>query len=194
MNCHRARLTMIERDSGDVSLGFERSLEAHLEGCAACRAYQQAGVQLLDDLRAWGADDSTPAVDVKQQLLERIALERPRQEGWVSTREHRWAFAATLLAAAMLSIGIIGDGVWLNWLLGATLSVGKLVFSLLGSLWSILAQLLVLPWKLIFGFAETIGTVAAAVGMASVALMTISIVWIVGNDLRKPVASDRRGS
>lgn len=96
----------------DGALPEERraEVEAHLAGCAACRALRSDLARTLSVLQALPAPPP-PAAGFEQRFYARLARERPRRASFLDRfLDHplRWLVPATGLAAALLV------GAWVN--------------------------------------------------------------------------------
>lgn len=101
MNCHRARMAIVERELGLLTLGFERGLERHLESCDACRAVAVRESALVGDLMELRELDNPP-VEVRHQVMQRVGALPPIERGWVGQGQLTWAAAAAVAAAVGL--------------------------------------------------------------------------------------------
>lgn len=102
MNCAKRKIDIALYAGGDLPANRLARTIGHLEACAECRA-------LADDLRAGhtllGALQDEPledmmAANVRRRVLARLSLE----EAGVARRYWRWALAAALVLAAILTI------------------------------------------------------------------------------------------
>lgn len=201
MNCHRARMAIVERELGLLTLGFERGLDGHLAGCADCRAHAAGERMLAGELSALREIDH-PTVEVRLRVMEQVR-EMPRVEpAWVPQGQLAWATAAAVAAAVGLTAWM---GVRAAWLRDAAVDAAdgtRAVLSAAHSTLGALKSLLVLPWRvaaaLVEALAPTIDTIARLEPVAAVTItlglvsMAVTIAWVVGNDLRRPVRASWR--
>jgi len=200
MNCHRARMALVERDLGTLTLGFERALESHLEGCSECNLQSQQERLLLDDLASLRGVE-LPQLDLRASMLARIENERPPRQDWVSQRQLGWAAFATCCIASFIGIGLWQQSGWLGGAAVTATRIGAVLLSIGVSLLSIAKQILVLPWRLFFGLVGESGVRAQDVAVyepfaafavvGALVLMTAVIGWIVGQDLTRPGSAPR---
>lgn len=198
MNCHRARMAMVERDLGVLPLGHERALDEHLAGCTECRASFEKERELvlgLESLR----HAAPPEVDVRWQVLQAVRTEPRIETGWVSQKQLAWASAAAVAAATVLVAWIVPRADLLREA-GTDAAAGtRALLSAAYSTISALKSLLVLPWRIGSALLETLSpmleslgrfepVVVTTIGIGVVSMM-LTIVWIVGNDLRRPATA-----
>lgn len=195
MNCHRARMAIVERELGLLTLGFERGLERHLESCAACRARAVREAALVGGLNELRELDG-PVVEVRQRVLRQLAELPAIERGWVGRGQLTWAAAG----AAAAALGLIA-WIWprAGSLREAAEGAADGTRALLSAAYSTLAaikSLLVLPWRLLATLAETtaplwdsrlepVAIAAISLGLVS---MAVTIAWVVGHDLRRPLS------
>ncbi len=95
---------------GDLSAGAAEAVRAHLEGCAACRAYAEA--LRTDDriLEAWAASLGDRLESLQRAALDEVARSQP---GPMRSRPdaEQWVLRG-IAAAAVLVIGILVAQVW----------------------------------------------------------------------------------
>ena len=95
MNCHRARMALIERDLELLTLGHERALDEHLAACPACSEIAAREQRLVRDLAALPSR-SLVDVDVKLRVMGAISVAAPVDRRWVPARQLGWAAAAAV--------------------------------------------------------------------------------------------------
>jgi len=195
MNCHRARMAIVEQELGELTLGFERALADHLDSCAGCREHAAMERLLALDLVALRVAEP-PHVDVRVDVMERIG-ELPRVETQVvPARQLAWAAAAAVTAAVVLLAGFRSQANELAVAGGTAVDGTRAMLSAVGSVFAAVRGLLVLPWKLLASLSQAAAPALdmagryEALALATVTLgllsMMLTIVWIVGNDLRRP--------
>jgi anti-sigma factor RsiW len=92
MRCRPVRERMSEYLDGELPPRERVAIEAHLEGCAECRAEAEALRQAEDGLKTLAAVE--PAPDLSEDLRRRIAIPLP----W----RPRWGVAAAVVGAAVV--------------------------------------------------------------------------------------------
>ena len=194
MNCHRARMAIVEQEFGELTLGFERGLDEHLASCSACREHAALERALVADLGALRRTEP-PHVDVRNRVTERVAGLPPVETLAVPQRQLAWASMAALVAAAVLVAGFRSEAARLAATGGTAVDGARALWSAAGSTLAALKGLLVLPWRLLGALEEILAPAFAIAGrleplaVAAVSLcllsMMLTIVWVVGNDLRR---------
>jgi len=196
MNCHRARMALVERELGLLTLGFERGLDEHLVSCAECReraARESALVGELSVLR----ELETPAVEVRQNVMRRISTLPRVQPGWVAPGQLAWASAAAVAAAIGLVAWIWPRAALLGEAAEGAADGTRALFSAAYSTLGAIKSLLVLPWRVLTALLETMAPLLETVsGLGPLAVtaislglvsMAVTITWVVWNDLRRPL-------
>ncbi len=196
MNCHRARMAIVERELGLLTLGFERGLDDHLTSCADCRGRAEKERALVNELSALRGLE-TPAVEVRMRVMQQVRTLPGVERAWVPQGQLAWASAAAVAAAIGLVAWIWPRAAWLQ---EATAGVADGTRALLSAAYSTvgaLKSLLVFPWRVLSALLETMAPLLDVVGqLEPVAVATISlglvsmmltIAWVVGNDLRRPL-------
>jgi len=195
MNCPRARMALVERELGELTLGFERGLADHLEACAACREHAARERLLVTELGRLSLAE-LPQIDVRVRVMQRVR-ELPRAETQVvPQRQLAWAALAAVVAAAVVVAGIRSETGWLADASTTVFDGSRALLSAAGSMLTVLKGLLVLPWRILaalgealapmfdlLGRLEPLAVAAISVGLLS---MMLTIAWVVGNDLRRP--------
>jgi len=196
MNCHRARMAIVELELGLLALGFERALDDHLSSCPDCRLRAGKERTLVEGLSAL-RETAAPTVHLRAQILERVEA-LPRVElGWVAQGQLAWASAAAVAAAVGLvawiwpSAGSLRDAA--GSAAGGTRAILSAAYSTVGALKS----LLVLPWRVLSTLLESAAPLLEPVSrlepiaVATISLglvsMMLTIAWVVGNDLKRPL-------
>jgi hypothetical protein len=196
MNCHRVRTAIVERELSLLSLGFERALDDHLASCSECRVRAEKELMLVEELGALKGV-AAPRVHVRAQVLERLAALPRIERAWVSQGELAWASAAAVGAAAGLVAWIWPQAGWLRDAAGTAANGTRAVLSAAYSTVAVLKDLLVLSWRVLGSIWDTLAPLfdmlsrleplaVAAISMGLVTMM-LTIGWVVGNDLRRPL-------
>ena len=201
MNCHRARMAIVERDSSLLTLGFERALDDHLAGCAGCRVRAEKELMLVGELGAL-REAAWPAVHVHAKVLERLGALPRVERTWVASGQLAWASVAAVTAAVGLVAWIWPRAGWLRDAAASAADGTRAVLSAAYSTVGALKSLLVLPWRVLSALLETAAPLLdtlsrlepLAVATISLGLvsMLLTITWVVGNDLRRPLPGSWR--
>lgn len=196
MNCHRARMALVERELGLLTLGFERGLDAHLASCTECRTRAARESLLVGELTTL-RELEAPAVEVRQNVMLQVRTLGGIERAWVSHGQLAWASAAAVAAAIGLAAWIWARAAWVQGAAADAADGTRAVLSAAYSTVDALKSLLVLPWRVAGALAESLAPLAAevsrlepiALGAISLGLvsMAVTIVWVVGNDLRRPL-------
>ena len=163
MNCHRARMAIVERELGLLTLGFERGLNDHLASCTDCRgraAKEQALVGRLSALR----ELETPAVEVRMRVMQQVRTLPGVERAWVPQGQLAWASAAAVAAAIGLVAWIWPRAAWLQ---EATAGVTDGTRALLSAAYSTVGaikSLLVFPWRVFSALLETMAPLFDTIG------------------------------
>jgi Putative zinc-finger len=113
MNCDRAQLALSARMDGEHLGGRrEADLDAHIEGCSACRAFARGSLRLRTTVRIRPADPVPDLVDrivgsLEQAPARRRSAPRPRGDHHPRWRRAMPA-AAALVAGAVIGSVIVG--------------------------------------------------------------------------------------
>ncbi len=196
MNCHRARMAIVERELGLLTLGFERGLDEHLTSCGDCRARAEKESALVGDLMAL-RELQTPAVEVRENVMRQVRSLPAIEPGWVPQGQLAWASAAAVATAIGLVAWIWPRAEWLREAAGGAADGTRALLSAAYSMLVALKTLLVLPWRVFSAVLETMSPLfdgisrlepyavtAISIGLVS---MAVAIAWVVGNDLRRPL-------
>ena len=196
MNCHRARMAIVERELGLLTLGFERGLDDHLASCADCHGRAEKERVLVSELGAL-RELETPAVEVRMHVMRQVRALPGVERAWVTQGQLAWASAAAVAAALGLVAWIWQRAAWLQEAVASAVDGTRALLSAAYSTVGALKSLLVLPWRVLGALLETMAPLLDAVGqLEPVAVATISlglvsmmltIAWVVGNDLRRPL-------
>lgn len=108
MNCHEAEELLMRALDGELPAGERRALDAHVQGCPACREAEQAWRQAGDLLRAQRVP-APPAEVMWADVRRAIRLQDAQPEGgpllgW------RMGWATAIVAAVF--VGWIGFATW----------------------------------------------------------------------------------
>jgi hypothetical protein len=188
-------MAIVERELGELTLGFERALDEHLAGCGACREHAALERSLVADLGALREAD-LPYVDVRVRVMERISGLPPVETLAVPQHQLAWAATAAVAAALVLAAGFRSQTAALTDAGGTAVDGTRAILSAAGSTLAALKSLWLLPWRL-FGTLEEVlapaldvagrlEPLAAAAVSLSLLSMMLTIAWVVGNDLRRP--------
>ncbi len=196
MNCHRARMALVERELGLLTLGFERGLDDHLASCADCRGRAGKEQVLVGELGAL-RELETPAVEVRMRVMQQVRTLPGVERAWVPQGQLAWASAAAVAAAIGLVAWIWPRAAWLQEAAAGAADGTQALLSAASSTVGALKSLIVLPWHVLSALLETMAPLFDTVGrleplaVAVISLglvsMMLTIAWIVGNDLRRPV-------
>ena len=196
MNCHRARMALVERELGLLTMGFERGLNEHLAACSDCRLRAARENALVSDLTAL-RELETPSVEVRVNVMNQVRSLPGVEPGAVKQGQLAWASAAAVAAAIGLAAWIWPRAELLGEAAGQTADGTRALLSAGYSTLSALKSLLVLPWRLLSSVLEAISpAIDNAAGLEPFALigislglvsMVVTIAWVVGNDLRRPI-------
>ena len=196
MNCHRAHMAIVERELNLLTLGFERALDDHLAGCAECRACAEKELMLVEELgRLRGA--TWPTVHVRAQVLERLEGLPRVERAWIASGQLAWASAAAIAAAVGLVAWIWPRAGWLRDAAASAADGTRAILSAGYSTVGALKSLLVLPWRVLSTLLESAAPLldmlsrleplaVATISLGLVSMM-LTIAWVVGNDLRRPL-------
>ena len=196
MNCHRARMAIVERELGLLTLGFERGLDSHLAACTDCRARAAREGALVGELGVLRELDA-PAVEVRQRVMQQIRTIPRVERGWVPQGQLAWASAAAVATAIGLVAWIWPRAAWLREAAAGAADGTRALLSAAYSTLGAIKSLLVLPWRVLTALLETmaplldtisrlepLAVTAISLGLVS---MAVTIAWVVGNDLRRPL-------
>lgn len=196
MNCHRARMAIVERELQLLTLGFERALSGHLASCAQCRESAAKENVLARDLSTLRELES-PAVEVRLNVMQQVRELGPIEHGWGPQGQLAWASAAAVAAAIALVAWIWPRAGWLREAAGGAADGTRVLLSATYSTLSAIKSLLVLPWRVLTAlldtFAPLLDTISRLEPVAIAAIsfglvsMAVTIAWVVGNDLRRPL-------
>ena len=196
MNCHRARMAIVERELGLLTLGFERGLDSHLTSCNDCRVRAAKEGALIGELGVLRELDA-PAVEVRLRVMQQVRAIPRVERGWVPQGQLAWASAAAVATAIGLMAWIWPRAVWLREAAAGAADGTRALLSAAYSMLGAIKSLLVLPWRVLTALLETmaplldtisrlepVAVTAISLGLVS---MTVTIAWVVGNDLRRPL-------
>lgn len=196
MNCHRARMAIVERELGLLTLGFERGLDDHLASCADCRGRVAKERALVSELLAM-REIEAPAVEVRSHVMQRVRTLGGIEHAWVPQGQLAWASAGAVGVAIGLVAWIWPRAAWLQEAAAGAADGTRALLSAAYSTLSAIKSLLVFPWRVLSALLETMAplfdTVARLepVAVAAISLglvsMAVTIAWVVGNDLRRPL-------
>jgi hypothetical protein len=151
---------------------------------------------LIDDLRELRGRE-VPSVDVGARVMRRVSTLVPAETLPVPQWQLAWSALAAVGAAFALVAGIWPHGEWLRQAAGKGFDAGGALASAAFSVVAALKGLLVLPWRILASLEHTLAPFATTLGrleplaIAGVSLgllsMLLTIAWVVGNDLRRPV-------
>jgi len=200
MRCRSARAALFERELGTGSQATNAALTEHLATCAACAAREAAERGLSETLESL-RNEPPPPIDVTARVLcELPRIERASGEE-VSSWQLGWATAAALACCAGLVAGL-----WnmLPALAGAARDAWTLTAGLarsLGSIGAAAATLISSGFEIARRLVETLAPMASALrGLEPIAIgslglcaavMAVTIVLVVGRDLRTRVLSGK---
>ena len=195
MNCHRARMAIVEQELGELTLGFERALGEHLAGCPDCREHAAVERALVADLGAL-REAEVPYVDVRLRVMDDITALPPVETLAVPQRQLGWASAAALIATFVVLAGLRSQSAQFADAGSTAVDGTRAMVSAASSTLVAFKGLLLLPWRLLgtlgdvlaptfdmVGRFEPIAIAAVSLGLIS---MLLTIAWVVGNDLRRP--------
>lgn len=196
MNCHRARMAIVERELGLLTLGFERGLDSHLTSCSDCSARAAKESVLVGELGVL-RELQAPAVEVRQHVMQQVRALPHVERGWVPQGQLAWASATAVAAAIGLVAWIWPRAAWLRETAEGAADGTRALLSAAYSILGAVKSLLVLPWRVLTALLETmtplldtisrlepIAVTAISLGLVS---MAVTIAWVVGSDLRRPL-------
>ena len=194
MNCHRARMAIVERDLGELTLGHERALDSHLQGCGECRLRTERESLLVGELRELRQAD-LPRIDVGAQVMRRVSTLAPVETLSVPQRQLAWSALSAVAAAVVLVVGIRPHLAWLWEAAGKGVDGTRAILSASLSVVAAVKSLLLLPWRILAALEQTFAPLfdalgrlepVAAIGVSLCLLsMMLTIAWVVANDLRR---------
>ena len=196
MNCHRARMAIVERELGLLTLGFERGLDNHIASCGDCRERAAKERALVGDLGVLRELDA-PAVEIRLHVMQQVRAIPRVERGWVPQGQLAWASALAVAAAIGLVAWIWPRAAWLREAAEGAADGTRALLSAAYSTLGAIKSLLVLPWRVLTALLETmaplldtisrlepVAVTAISLGLVS---MAVTIAWVVGNDLRRPL-------
>jgi predicted anti-sigma-YlaC factor YlaD len=134
MTCEEVREHLSAFLDGELDVWQRRRVEAHLLGCADCRAAAVALEEMIAALQEgpWVPDDVLPTETILARLPD-VAMQRERAINWVVLEE---------AGAGVLAVGVM---LWV----GLSLGPVNMLFNVLASLWNLLYRLVLggpPPW------------------------------------------------
>jgi hypothetical protein len=104
MECTEIREALSEAALGDLDEAVARRVDAHVEGCAACRGARSSVATVLSALQ--GAPGMGPSIGRRETVVRAMARargSRPRRSSWL-----RWGAAAAVFALAVCALVTFG--------------------------------------------------------------------------------------
>jgi anti-sigma factor RsiW len=134
MTCEEVREHLSAFLDGELDVWQRRRVEAHLHGCADCRAAAVALEEVIAALHEgpWIPDDVLPTETILARLPD-MARQRERAINWVVLEE---------AGAGVVAVGVV---LWV----GLSLGPVNVLFNVLASLWNLLYRLVLggpPPW------------------------------------------------
>lgn len=113
MNCHSAQRLISAKLDGALTASQAATVDAHLAGCPACRAFQEEARGLGAALRARhqpaGPTPEAAWAAVQRELRNGADVRTPAWLEWLQSPRLQWAGAATMA----LALVVTGTLVWL---------------------------------------------------------------------------------
>jgi hypothetical protein len=104
MECTEIREALSEAALGDLDEAVARRVDAHVEGCAACRGARSSVATVLSALQ--GSPGMGPSIGRRETVVRAMARARgirPRRSSWL-----RWGAAAAVFAMAVSALVTFG--------------------------------------------------------------------------------------
>ena len=170
--------------------------DEHLAACDGCRQRAVREDALVSELTSLRKLES-PTVEVRVGVMNQVRSLPSVEPGSVRQGQLAWASAAAVAAAVGLVAWIWPRAELLGEAAGNTADGTRALLSAGYSTLAALKSLLVLPWRLLSSVLEVItpalngaarlepfALMAISLGLVS---MVVTIAWVVGNDLRRPL-------
>ncbi len=195
MRCREARTTFTELELGLTRAEARGMLATHLARCSDCTAWVSRERRLTASL-ATLRTELPFEIDVSARVATALGELLPASAGRVSGRELAWSGAVAAAASLSLALGLwqLTPGlaplaVRLRGLGSALLSAASTLTSpvegLVATVARVLGDLLASLGK-VAGTLESLQPIAIATVAISTLMMAVSIVLVVGRDLRRP--------